>query len=319
MDKDLVIHYFLKDPTLHQLNARLVNTNQANIISIIEMISQELEIDIDIDVLATKEGGLKDILRLKPKTTADRWIVSVAFLAVFIPIFVALIVHFLTHDGELTDLQKEYYKAKLEEIKKDKQVDEKQQKEIDKLKQRIDNIETTETSVKIKRKRSVIYAQMNDNTQITSFAMEEYITEEEIKTLGKVDKKDFCKFIDEQKRVIDTDEDATIEIISPVLNNSKYKWRGNYHNEVIEFSMKDKEFKNKILSEDLQFGSNNILSAKLEIRKDIDEYGNEKISSYAVIEVYGTELKDGYIEMPKTTKRRALQNQMDLFSFDDFK
>ena len=319
MDKDLVIHYFLKDPTLHQLNARLVNTNQANIISIIEMISQELEIDIDIDVLATKEGGLKDILRLKPKTTADRWIVSVAFLAVFIPIFVALIVHFLTHDGELTDLQKEYYKAKLEEIKKDKQVDEKQQKEIDKLKQRIDNIETTETSVKIKRKRSVIYAQMNDNTQITSFAMEEYITEEEIKTLGKVDKKDFCKFIDEQKRVIDTDEDATIEIISPVLNNSKYKWRGNYHNEVIEFSMKDKEFKNKILSEDLQFGSNNILSAKLEIRKDIDEYGNEKISSYAVIEVYGTELKDGYIEMPKTTKRRAPQNQMDLFSFDDFK
>lgn len=160
---------------------------------------------------------------------------------------------------------------------------------------------------------------MNDNTQITSFAIEESTTNEEIKTLGKVDKKDFCKFIDEQKRVLDVDEDATIEIISPVLNNSKYKWRGNYQNEVIEFSMKDKEFKNKILSEDLQFGSNNILSAKLEIRKDIDEYGNEKISSYAVLEVFGTELKDGYIEMPRTTRRRTMQNQMDLFSFDDLK
>lgn len=29
MNKDLIIHYFLNDPTLHQLNARLVNTNQA--------------------------------------------------------------------------------------------------------------------------------------------------------------------------------------------------------------------------------------------------------------------------------------------------
>lgn len=39
MDKDLIIHYFLKDPTLHQLNARLVNTNQANIISSINLTS----------------------------------------------------------------------------------------------------------------------------------------------------------------------------------------------------------------------------------------------------------------------------------------
>ena len=41
---------------------------------------------------------------------------------------------FLTQDKELTTLQKEYYKAKLEEIKQDKQINETQQKEIDKLK-----------------------------------------------------------------------------------------------------------------------------------------------------------------------------------------
>lgn len=315
MNKDLIIHYFLQDPMLHQLNARLVNNNQANIISIIEMISTELGIDIDIDVLAAQKGGLRDILSIKV-TKRD---ILVGVGGAVVAILVNVVSNFLTQDTELTALQKEYYKARLEEIKQNKQLNEKQQKEIEKLKQRIDDLETTETSIKIKRKRSAIYTQMNDNTQITSFALEEYITNKETKILGKVDKKDFCKFIDKQKRVIDFDEDATIEIISPVLNNSKYKWRGNYNNEVIEFSMKDKEFKNKILSEDLQFGSNNILSAKLEIRKDIDEYGNEKISSYAVIEVFGTELKDGYIEMPKTTRRRIMQNQMDLFSFDDLK
>ena len=39
-------------------SARLVNSNQANIISIIEMISQELGIDVDVDILAVREGGL---------------------------------------------------------------------------------------------------------------------------------------------------------------------------------------------------------------------------------------------------------------------
>lgn len=316
MCKDVAIHYFLKDPALHQLNARLVNNNQANIISIIELISTELGIEIDIDVLATREGGLKDILRLKPKTAADRWIVSIIFIPIVLQIFVDIIVAFLTQDKELNELQKEYYKAKLEEIKQNKQVDEKQQVEIDKLKQHIDNLKNSDTAAKIKRKRSAIYTQMNDNNQIISFAMEEYTVNNEINILGKVDKKDFCKFIDEQKREVEIDEDATIEIISPVLNNSKYKWRGNYHDEVIEFSMKDKEFKNKIFSEDLQFGSNNILSAKLEIRKNVDEEGNEKVSSYAVIEVFGTELKDGYIEMPKRIKRKTMQNQMDLFNID---
>lgn len=315
METDLIIHYFLKDSTLHQLNARLVNTNQANIISIIEMISQELGIEIDIDVLAAKEGGLKDILNIKI-TKRD---IFVGTGSAVVAILVNVISNFLTQDTELNTLQKEYYKTQIEQAKLNSQVCEKTSKELEKLKQRIDDLETSETVLKIKRKRSVIYTQMNDNTQITSFAIEESTTNEEIKTLGKVDKKDFCKFIDEQKRVLYVDEDATIEIISPVLNNSKYKWRGNYQNEVIEFSMKDKEFKNKILSEDLQFGSNNILSAKLEIRKDIDEYGNEKISSYAVLEVFGTELKDGYIEMPRTTRRRTMQNQMDLFSLDDLK
>ncbi len=317
MYKDLIIHYFLQNPTLHQLNARLVNNNQANIISIIDMISAELGIGIDIDVLAAKEGGLRDILRLKQKTTADRWVMGAG--AIILTILSNIVSDFLTQDNELTQLQKEYYEAGLEEIKQNNQVSEKQQLEIDALKQRIDNLENTDTAIKIKRKRSAIYTQMNDNNQITSFAMEEYTVNEEIKTLGKVDKKDFCKFITEQKKDVEIDEDATIEIISPVLNNSKYKWRGIYNDEAIEFSMKDKEFKNKILSEDLQFGSNNILSARLEIRKNIDEDGNEKTSGYAVLEVFGTELKEGYIEMPRTTRRRSMQNQMDLFSFNDNK
>ena len=131
-------------------------------------------------------------------------------------------------------------------------------------------------------------------------------------------KKDFCTFIiNTPQRKIEVDENATIEIISPVLNNSKYRWRGNYNNQVIEFSVKDKEFKNKILNENLQFGSNNILSAVLEIRKDIDENGNEKISSYAVLEVLGTELKDGYIEMPRAKKTKKSADQMDLFLFSE--
>lgn len=41
----------------------------------------------------------------------------------------------------------------------------------------------------------------------------------------------------EDDEVISQDNDAMIEIISPVLKEGKYKWRGKYHNEKIDFSL----------------------------------------------------------------------------------
>src|SRR5690606_20431467 len=38
------------------------------------------------------------------------------------------------------------------------------------------------------------------------------------------------------------DENAVIEIISPVLKKGNYKWSGYYKGEIIKFSMKSKEF-----------------------------------------------------------------------------
>ena len=310
MDKNLIIHYYLDNPSQHYLNAKLVNTNQANIIAILEAFAKELGLDVDIDILAAQEGGFKDVIRLQPKTTMDRWVAGIA--AIVLTILVDLFIHFLTQDIEKDNLEKEYYKMQIEEKKKENQLTEKQAKEIEELKFKVANIENSLSDIKLKQKRSIIFQQMDANNNIVSFALEEEISTEKIKILGQVDKKDFGKFIiNEPQRVVEKDEDATIEIISPVLNDSRYKWRGNYKGEVIEFSMKDKRFKSKILSENLQFGSNNILSAVLEIRKDIDEYGNEKISSYAVLEVFGTEVKDGYIEMTKIKKKK--QTQMDLF------
>lgn len=314
MSSDLIIHYYLNDPNLHQINAKLANKNQAIIIDIIEDFAIQLGIAIELDVVASKEGGFKDILRLKPKTTTDRWISGLTLL-VLIPFLLQITGKFLTQDSELDTLQKEYYKAKLEQIKQEDSLNEEQIKEIDQLMCCADRLDIGKTDIKIKEKRSTVYKQLNDDKNVSSIAIETNNAGEEIKTIGSVEKKDFCTFIiNTPQRKIEVDENATIEIISPVLNNSKYRWRGNYNNQVIEFSVKDKEFKNKILNENLQFGSNNILSAVLEIRKDIDEDGNEKISSYAVLEVLGTELKDGYIEMPRAKKIKKSENQMDLFS-----
>lgn len=56
------------------------------------------------------------------------------------------------------------------------------------------------------------------------------------------------------------------------------------------------------------------MSVVLEIKRKVNDDGDEDSVSYAVTEVLGTEYKGGgYIETPKGTKRREDANQLNFF------
>lgn len=62
--------------------------------------------------------------------------------------------------------------------------------------------------------------------------------------------------------IIETDElpneidiNANIEIISPVLIKGKYKWKGFYKGKIIDFYMKDSEFKESVIQQKISFKS----------------------------------------------------------------
>lgn len=84
-----------------------------------------------------------------------------------------------------------------------------------------------------------------------------------------------------------TDNRATIEIISPVLSDSKYRWKGIYHKygQTIDFYMQDDEFKLQMLEDKLSFTSGMCIDCVLEISRRLSELGDVINVGYVVTTV----------------------------------
>lgn len=101
-----------------------------------------------------------------------------------------------------------------------------------------------------------------------------------------ITRENFSKFIIESDELPnEVDNEAFIEIISPVLINGKYKWKGFYKGQSIEFYMKDTGFKEAVMSKQISFKSGICIDGTLELKKKINELGETQIIGYSVIAV----------------------------------
>lgn len=112
-------------------------------------------------------------------------------------------------------------------------------------------------------------------------------------------------------------ENAVVEIVSPVLSKGKFKWKGNYNNSPISFSMKSDEFISLVQSGKVEFKSGTTINCTVEIERKINSEGIEKITSYNILHVNSYQEQGKLIETtegkqqkqkPEVTKR-----QLDLF------
>lgn len=86
------------------------------------------------------------------------------------------------------------------------------------------------------------------------------------------------------------DNRASIEIISPVLKDSKYRWKGIYGKtgETIDFYMQDEEFKKQMFDDKVSFTSGMCIDCVLEISRKLSELGEVVNVSYVVTTVIRT-------------------------------
>ena len=308
-ENELILHYQF-DENLHEIDANMHNQAEQNILLIINEISKSLDLDVEIDLILNVAGGWRDILKFKPKTDVDK----IIFTTLYAPTILLLFSHFLTSNSKLDDVQISYYQNQAEAAKSQKSLNEKQIEYFDKLISNIPSVNNSERVRKISKKQSELYKTMDNNGHIQSFSIETR-SENTFLEISTVQKSDFNKFIIEPHEEIEIDKDATIELVAPVLNNNgRIKWKGIYNDTLIDFSMRDKEFREKILKKEIRFESENIMSAVLEIKRKVNDDGDEDSVSYAVTAVLATEYKDGgYIETPKGTKRREDANQLNFF------
>ena len=113
-------------------------------------------------------------------------------------------------------------------------------------------------------------------------------------------------------------EDANIQLVSPVLREGKFKWKGIYNKEAISFSMQDIVFQNQVLREPITFQHGTILECVLEVHRKLNEVGEVEITGYSVKTVIKKHDDTQSIETPQGREykqaKRLRESQGDMFT-----
>ena len=291
------LHYYLKDNS-HAMNAFVRNKAEKDFLEAVKRIGDLLDSELKIETEAYQEGGLIEILAIVLPT-----------LHYLSPALNDIITHYATRDTQAETLDKKIKEATLQNL------------ELDNQQKTLGIEEQIEKKLNDKLVQKYI---SNFYKKIDSYDKVEKIGYKSVEKDGLeyiVERKDFKSFILHDDITISEDDDAMIEIISPVLKEGKYNWRGRYKNEKIDFSMADSKFKQEVIEGRHKFSNGSLISCHLEIKVTFDEFGDEKSRNYRVLQVFGTqELELGELKLREAGKKRNQQkwlNEHQKSLFDD--
>ncbi len=289
------IHYYFEDNS-HSMNAFIRNKAEKDLLDALSRVGAIYDTDLLLETEAYQEGGLKEFI------TAS-FISTLFYLQ---PAINDTLTHYLTRDEEFEDLQKEKIRK---EIKAQDLENQKKEIELKILEDR-----------QMARYVSNFYKKIDGYDKIKKIGFTNITGD---KKEYFVEKQNFKNFILIDETDIIEDEDANIEIISPILKEGRYKWRGLYNGNSIDFSMGDSSFKEEVINGKQTFSNGSLISCKLQITITYDEFGEEKRKSYSVKEVYGkqetplSEMKLRSSGIKKKQRKWEEEHQSDMFDFLD--
>lgn len=302
------LHYYLKNDS-HSMNAFVRNKAEKNFLEVVKRIGELSNIELKIETEAYQEGGLKEIILIG--------ILALDFLS---PTINNTITYYMTRDTEAEALNNENKKLINEGLRLDNQIKLNNLKIRESIlkKPESDNPKETSKSEKeinrlddkiTKRYVSEFYKTIDSYEKVEKIG---YRSIEEDSEEYIVERKDFKKFILKDDTVSLEDDDAVIEIISPVLKEGKYKWRGKYNSEKIDFSMADSKFKQEVIEGKHKFSNGSVINCSIQIKIIFDEFGDEKSRQYRVSKVFGTkDLELGEFKLREAGKNRNQQKWLD--------
>lgn len=226
------IHYYFDDNS-HSMNAFVRNAMEKDLLKLISEVGRTLNINMQINSEVKKEGGLIDAFNLTIVLS-----VGSAAAIYFRTSINQIITYYFTggfyknKDTILNNALKE------EELKRSKIQTEKAELESRILKE----YNALEANHKLNRNISNFYKKAKNYEKIKKIGYQFNNSNELC-----IERNQFKSFIIDGNKDMEVVEDADIEIISPVLKEGKYKWRGIYNGEKIDFSMGDSGFKNAVI------------------------------------------------------------------------
>lgn len=298
------------------MDALLRNRCEAELLAIFQEVALALDIPCEIEAQALTEGGLREIWK---------WVgANATQLNVILPviaILVALVSQIYESEREalskeLTELSIEEKKLQIEKLRKElREVDPKSENTV-----RENAIQLLKREPKIIVRRSNFYKHLQNrkNVEFIGFtSLNSNFQPSEPEKL--VSHSDFWRFVLTSHLIKPiTVEEAKIEIISPVLREGNYKWKGIYNEQIIGFTMQDSDFQYLVLREEVTFQHGTFLECVLNIHRKLDEVGEVEITNYVVTTVIRKYDDRQAIDTPQgrvyKSGKKLRESQIDLFS-----
>ncbi len=317
--KTLQLHYWLKDES-HSMDAFVHNKCDTEFLGVISEIASIIGVEVSIETQPLEDGGLIRWFKFELNENSKKDAIILAVVIAIItgvlttPVTTALsevtkeLIEKIFEDPEIKKLEKEKLKLEIENLKQDLQ---------------IKNIEISENN-KIKKRRSNFYEKAENYQKIDKISFliadeqKQIIANEQ--TIERSQFQDFVILSDDLDSVVN--ENAIIEIISPVLKKGPFKWTGIYNGESIDFKMRSNEFKTLVQTGKVEFKNGSSIDCFLEIRRKIDTEGNERVIGHDVHRVNKYFENDKPIETPEgkyhRKKKEANESQLSLYDeYDD--
>lgn len=313
----LELHYFL-DNDSHSIDAFVRNKCEAEILLITKELFIELGGDVSILSEIPTEGGFRELWKFIKKNQAQLNVIGV----IVIPIVIAFMTKAPANERkDALDTYNSYVDSvensiKLRELLKKIEAERTEGKDTALLVEECVNYFNHQ--IKLVKHRSNFYHHLEGYHDVSKISTTTYLDDKVVGKENEVERKDFHKFIlttNELKP--QTISNAIIEVISPVLKNETYKWRGVYEGGPISFNMRDTLYKNSIIKGQTIFKSGLYIECIMEIKKRVNDIGIVENYDYSVATVLGivTDGKTIETEQGKRYKRnqKDLGNQGKLF------
>lgn len=283
----LEMHYLFNDDS-HTIDAFVRNKCEKELLAIIHQTLKELGLTdkVQIEAKPSKKGSFVDELQFSSNAMAIG-----GLLLTSIGIITTIVVSRPKEtklDKELKQLQID--KTKLEIKKLQRELEQEHNKNFDDDHTRLYDFieliyEMLIQNTIILRHISNFYQSLINYEKVHSIEYTPYdqnhtpIIEPQI-----VHREDFHKFILQTSEDEIIDENAKIYIHSPILVKGRKHWSGYYtlEEQVINFSMSDKDFKNEVTNGTIKFANGSFIYGRLRKTLKFDDSGNIKNQKYTV-------------------------------------
>lgn len=256
IDLEYQLHYYFIDDT-HTIDALTRNKIERDFLETLKKIAVLINCDLKIESKPIEDGGW-----------IEAFVFSGMFLTFFKPSINQILTYHFTKNNQKSNLEHLISEATLKGLTLDNERKEAELKMFNLLHNK-----------DINKSISNYYRKVNNYSKITEIEFQGMSSND---SKISTEREHFNSYILNDKKMSNDDENAQIEIISPVLSNGTYKWKGIYKNEPIEFSMGDTKFKENVSNKKYQFTNGSFIDCILHINSKYDEDGENIGNTYSV-------------------------------------